>query len=444
MPKNRAHGDGALYKIRGGKLWRGVVDLGRDPDTGKRRQKSVTSRTKSGANDKMQEIRDQIRELGAPIDKSATVERWAGEWLEKIAKPNIDPSTFSGYASAIRVWIVPTIGRKRVAQLNPSDVRSVLDRMRDAGRSTSLMRTCHIVMGEMLDAARSERLCARNVARDVPRPGGRIDKRIVESKRSAFSAEQGVSLLKAASHLDVARGSRFWFKLLGGQRQGEILGASLDDLHLSDEPGQSTYQVNWKLEELEREHGCDPQNPCGKKYGAYCPAAKWRVPDDFEMIQVQGRWHLTRPKSNTGKVVPLIDPLAEAIRRHLAASAGQPNPHRLVWHNPDGSPIDPAVDQQEWRDLLVAAEIIQPTEAVPRGTALTGHVARHTTVTILASLGYDMQLIGEIVGQSSVAVTEMYRHASLQEKQAAMAALGDKLDAGVLGAEWGNSKSIGA
>lgn len=436
MPKKRSHGDGGLYQIRGGKLWRGVVDLGVDPDTGKRRQKVVTSRTKSGANDKMKEVRDQIREFGAPIDKSATVERWSEEWLQKVAKPNVDPSTFAGYRSAVNVWIVPAIGGKRVAQLKPSDVRTVLDKMRTAGRSTSLMRTCHIVMGEMLDAAKAERLCARNVARDVSRPGGRIDKRIVASKRTSLTVDQGIALLDAASHLPVSAGSRFWFKLLAGQRQGEILGASIDDLHLSDTRGESMYQVNWKLEELERDHGCDPEHPCGKKYGAYCTNPHWRVPDDFEKIQIQGRWHLTRPKSNTGKVVPLIEPVAEAIRRHLALTADQPNPHRLIWHNADGSPIDPAVDQQEWRDLLVTAKIIGPEQAMPKGTKLTGHVARHTTVTILASLGYDLQLIGEIVGQSSTAVTEMYRHASMEEKRAAMQALGDKLSAGLLEAAW--------
>ncbi|WP_188043701.1 tyrosine-type recombinase/integrase [Changpingibacter yushuensis] len=420
MPKKRSHGDGALYSIRNGQLWRGVIDLGTDPATGKRLQKTVTSRTKTGALAKMQKVRDEIRDFGAPLDKTVTVGRWAEEWLEKIAKPNVDPSTFAGYRSAVNVWVKPTIGRKRVAQLKPSDVRAVLDTMRDKGRSTSLMRSCHIVMCEMLDGAKDERICARNVARDVTRPGGRTDKRIVASTRTSFTTEQGVAILEAAARLPVGQATRFWFKMLAGQRQGEILGASLADLDLD----AGTYQVNWKLEELERDHGCNPKNPCGKKYGAYCSNPVWRVPDDFEKKQVSGRWHLTRPKSKTGKIVPLIPPLVEALRLHVQAQADQPNPNGLIWHNLDGTPIDPAVDQQEWRELLVAANIITPEQAVPRGTTLTGHVARHTTVTVLASFGVDFQLIGEIVGQSSLQVTEMYRHASSEEKMNAMKKLG--------------------
>lgn len=413
MPKTRGHGDGGLYQIRNKTMWRGVLDLGFDED-GKRIQKYVHSKSKKACRDKLDELKREIEEHGAPLDKQVTVEVWAAKWLETVAKPNVDPKTYSSYASMSKKWIVPTLGRKKVSSLKPSDVRTLRQVMTDAGKSVSMLRQGHIILSLMLDAAKGEGLCRENVAKDVKKPGATKGKTAV--KRGAFSTVEAIRILQAAADLGDTEGSRWWFKLLTGQRQGEILGATIDDLDLDD----GLYAVNWKLEDLRRDHGCEGE-PCGKKYAAYCPQAVWRVPDDYEKIHLQGAWHLTRPKSKTGRVAPLIPPLVEVMRRHLAATADVPNPHGLVWHKVDGSPILPIDDNQAWRDLLLSAGIITADEAVPSGTEKTGHWARHTTVTILASLGVDMQLIGEIVGHSSTEVTEIYRHASAAEKKAAMA-----------------------
>lgn len=416
MPKERDHGLGALYEIRGGTLWRGVVDLGYTPD-GKRDQRYVHAKTKGACSKKLEKLKAEVEQYGEPLGRSVTLASWAETWLETVARPDVDPKTYSGYAGVVRNWIVPAIGRKKVAALKPSDVLAVRKAIGDANRGTSTARQAHVVLSMMLNAAKAERLCRTNVAENVRKPGGK--RAPAPETRGALTTPQTVAILHAAS-LDPA-GSRWWFKILTGQRQGEILGATLADLDLD----AGLYAVSWKLEELRRDHGCPPDEPCGYTQPARCPAATWRIPDDFEKRHLTGAWHLTRPKSKTGRVVPLVPQLVEAIRRHLDATADQPNPYGLIWHNPDGSPILPKDDAQQWRDLLVAAKVITPGEAVPGGTALTGHWTRHTVVTILASLGVDFQLIGEIVGHSSAQVTSIYRHALDVEKRAAMDALGD-------------------
>lgn len=412
MPKKRGHGDGGLYLVKSTGLYRGTLELGFD-ENGKRIQKQVHAKTKEACRRKLEDLKDEVRLHGAPLDKQVTVEAWAAKWLETVAKPNVDPKTYSSYASMSKKWIVPTLGRKKVSTLKPSDVRALRQVMTDAGRSVSMLRQGHIVLSLMLDAAKAEGMCRENVAKDVKKPTAAKGRAVV--KRGAFTTVEAVRILQAAADLGDAEGSRWWFKLLTGQRQGEILGATIADLDLDD----GMYAVNWKLEDLRREHGCSDE-PCGKKYAAYCPQATWRVPDGYEKTHLTGAWHLTRPKSKTGRVAPLIPPLVEVMRRHLAATAGAPNPHGLVWHKEDGSPILPIEDNQAWRELLLSAGIITADEAVPSGTEKTGHWARHTTVTILASLGVDMQLIGEIVGHSSTEVTEIYRHAGAEEKRAAM------------------------
>jgi len=428
MPKKRDHGQGGLYQItrkrtlkdgtvREYTLWRGVADLGIGPD-GKRLQPAVHAKTQREAKRKLDELMDEIRENGTPADKSTTMAQWAPRWLEEIAKPNVDPKTYRNYRTAVTRRIVPLLGRKKVHAITPSDVRALRDYVIETqGLSSSTAREAYIALNGILTAAVTERIIRKNPAEGVKAP------KAAKSARGAIPGEQVLAILRTAALMPNAAGARWWFKLLGGQRQGEILGATLEDLDLD----AGYYQVNWKLEELSREHGCTGGNAapsCGKKRAAFCPDARWELPDGFEKRHLTGAWHLTEPKSQTGRVVPLIPQLVEAIRRHLAATADQPNPHGLIWHMPDGSPITPRDDAEQWRNLLQAAGVITAEQNRPKGTELTGHVARHTAVTVMASLGVDHQLIGEIVGHSSTKVTEIYRHADQVEKAAAAAKLG--------------------
>lgn len=404
MGKKRTHGDGGLYYIPSRKLWRGTVELGYD-ETGKRIQRQVHARTQRDCRDKLETLKAEIHDHGAPLNRQTRLREWAERWLETVARVEVDPKTYSTYRSLTRNWIIPTIGRKIVATLKPSDVRDLHRAILDAGRSTSTARQTHVVLSMMLAAARADRLCSENVAEHVKRPTG---KATVE--RGAIPTPDALRILRRAAEMPDSAGSRWWFKLIGGQRQGEILGATLADLDLD----AGVYVVDWKLEEIARDHNCG--GTCGRKRGANCPDAVWRIPRDFEHHHLQGRFHLTRPKSETTKVLPLIPQLATAIGRHLEATEDAPNPHGLIWRNPDGSPISARQDAQEWRALMESAGI---TDA-----AITGHWARHTVVTILASLGVDHQLIGEIVGHSSTQVTELYRHSQATERRAAMEALG--------------------
>jgi len=57
------------------------------------------------------------------------------------------------------------------------------------------------------------------------------------------------------------------------------------------------------------------------------------------------------------------------------------------------------------------------------------HDARHTCVTLLLNLGVPPHIVREIVGHSAIDVTmEIYAHASLEEKRAALQKLVDRLE----------------
>ena len=419
MPKKRSNGDGALYYLSSRKLWRGIVEGGIDM-AGRRHRFYVHARTQKECREKLEQLKEDVAKHGQPLNRSITLAQWTATWLAHSVRET-DPKTFNANKSALNKWILPHLGHLKLRALRPSHVRELRSTILDAGLSPSTA-TRHLgVLSKVLNDAIDEKLLEDNPVPVATRSLSRIKKPI--SSRTALTVQESIAVLQTAAGFSPALASRFWFKLLTGQRQGEILGASITDLTLGEDA--SFYTVAWKLEELKWAHACSPA--CGLRWPRSCPDRVLEVPDGFEYKHLEGRYYLTRPKSLEGRVVPLLKPCADLLRAHLTLTEGSPNPHGLIWRNDDGSPIDAKQDAAEWRELLFTAGVITAKENRAGGTKLTGHVARHTVVTLLSALGVDAQLIGEIVGHSSVDVTALYRHASMDEKAQAMKKLGEAL-----------------
>lgn len=440
MPKQRGSGEGGLYPVfkhgcdpaqpcgkparecpKAKSMFRGVVDVGFWPD-GRRRQKTVYGRTKTDARDKLRRLQTEIAQYGAPLDKNVTVEQWAKHWLETVCRPTLKPAALRAYTSTVNKWIVPTIGKKRLAQLRPSDLRAVYSAIDKAGL-VSMGAKAHTVMSSMLEAARLDGAIRANIAHDVIAPKeAKVD-------RDALTTDAALRVLQtAARHVD---GTRWWIALLAGLRQGERTGATLDSIDFENH----TFTARWSLTEAKFEHGCgepaDGAWPCGMKRGGSCPQRALVLARNLEHRPLDGRLILVRPKSGKPRTFPMIPQLEEALKRYLEATADAPNPHGLIWRAPDGSPITPNEDQAAWRDLLREAGLITPEQVAPpkdrpAGTpdVPTTHWARHTTATVLMELGVPSKVIGEIVGHASVRITERYQHVTSKEAQAAMDAIG--------------------
>ncbi|WP_353809118.1 tyrosine-type recombinase/integrase [Agromyces sp. SYSU T00194] len=408
MPKKRSPGDGGLYYDQNKRLWRGVVDVGFWPD-GRRRQKEVTSRSQAKARQKLEQIKAEIRDHGAPLDRRTKLADWADRWLATVGRQTLKPNTLTAYESTAKNWIVPAIGHRPVAQLLPSDVRGMLQRVLDSGRGTATARKAHAVLSVMLDAARLEGLTGRNVAADVEPPKVRPIR-----ERRALSTEEAFAVLHTAA--SAPDGTRWWMSILSGIRQGERLGATLDALDLDN----GIFNVEWSLDEVTSDHGCgEPDGgvwPCGYKRGASCPQARLRVAADLEYHRLQGRLCLVRPKSGKPRAVPLVDAVVVALRRHVEATSHLPNPHGLIWRHPDGAPFTPKQDEQAWRDVVREAGIVDD---------VTSHTARHTTATVLMELGVDAKVVAEIVGHVNIETTRKhYQHVSSEAARAAAELVG--------------------
>jgi hypothetical protein len=60
----RPHGDGSVYFDASKGCYVGTIELGRDPDTGKRRRRKVSAATKAEARVKLDDLRTEFRKSG--------------------------------------------------------------------------------------------------------------------------------------------------------------------------------------------------------------------------------------------------------------------------------------------------------------------------------------------------------------------------------------------
>jgi len=410
------------YKTSAGTTrYRARVPVGYQPN-GTTRYRSVTASTYREAQNKATALLREIKEHGAPVDRSTRFADYAQRWLRDKTH-DVRPKTRSMYASIINQHISPIAG-KPISAIITSDVRDLINNARahdnkggDAGpASLSVKRQIRTTINQIMMSALADEIIDRNPVLPINLPK---QQKAVDA-RNKFSVLEMRAMLEASSRMDVRDGARWWFRLLTGLRQGEILGASWEDYDAKTQ----LYRVNWKLQALVRDHGCgnpiDGAYPCGRVKGGLCPKAVWRIPDGYEMTPIKGQWALTRPKSKTGRIVPIIDPLAEVLKRLRKATKDEPNPHGLFFHDPAGNTIDPDDDERGFDDLMRSVGI-DPGDH-------TGHETRHSVVSLLAAAGVDFQLIEQIVGHGSIEMVERYRHPDDSERLRAMETLDSALD----------------
>lgn len=189
--------------------------------------------------------------------------------------------------------------------------------------------------------------------------------------------------------------------------------------------------MHWQLQRLPWRHGCDDPHACGQQLHRHaCPEVCARHQDQKNCVR-QAKGHLRpcpkgctrhasrcprrqggglvfrRPKGRSKRELTLPQPLIALLRQHkIAQDAEQDvygdewNPHGLVFVNPDGSPLDPRDDWEDWGELLRRAGV--------RRVRL--HDGRHTAGTLLMAQGTHVRVVQRILGHADVRTTQRYTH----------------------------------
>ncbi len=403
--KRRDYGSGSIYQRADGK-WVGAAMAGWT-ERGTRRRITVVCATEAQAKSRLRKKLADI-EAGAAVEVSdrRTVKSWADEWLPIIER-ELRPTSYTATASAVRRWIVPTIGHRRFSDLSPADVRSVADAMRKAGRSSSSQRRVHSDLLQLLKAAQAEGYPVAPRVLAVKAPEKAV------SDRDAVPVPDALAMLAKAAE-DPA-GARWVAAFLQGLRQGEALGLTREAIDFE----RNAITISWQLQPLPYVVARDR-------------SSGFRVPDGYEVRQVRGRWHLVRPKSRAGwRVVPMVPWMSSALSTWLADAPQAPL--GLVWHHPKGDP--PKRDDAAWYALQEASGVHHPTRTVMvDGKSVpapyTIHEARHTTATLLLEAGVDPAVIAAILGHASIVTTRGYQHVRIGPARDALEKVAKRLGMG--------------
>lgn len=363
--------------VRRGDGYSIVVELDRDPITGKRRQKWHSGyRTKRDAERALSEIVASVH-AGAYVEPTKqTLTEFVTDWLAAI-EPTIRPSTHHSYARNLRLHVLPHLGSVQLRRVDAGMLNALYAALLADGKLTTAnggsgglsprsVRYIHtIVHRAFRDAVRWGRI-ARNPAdaADPPRASA-----VVRPTMSTWTADQVRAFLEhTAEHRLYAA---YLLLATTGMRRGEALGLRWSDLDL----------------------------------------AAGRASISQTVIMVHHDIQIGAPKTARGRRTVALDPgTVLALREHrqrqlaerLLMGAGFAD-HGLVFCRPDGGPLHPERFSRTFSRESAHAGL----------PAIRLHDLRHTWATLALSAGEHPKIVQERLGHANVSITlDVYSHVS--------------------------------
>lgn len=411
-----ANGRSTIYFGSDG-CWHGRVTMG-IKDNGQPDRRHIKRRG-DGAYDAVVEAVQRLeneRKEGAaraPRSKSQTVADWLTYWLEEIARPRIRYKTYEGYENDIRNHLIPRIGAHKMERIQhePERFEKVYAQLTKAGLGQYTLHHVHITARAAFREAKKRKVITENPFEIVKAP------RVDEEEVDPYEIEEVRDILEAA--LQRRNGVRFVLALAIGTRKGESIAFRWAWLNKKTK----VLRVRQQRQRHTYRHGCnDPVacvsmrhklKPCPKackshkrkcpppcqpgctKHAMYCPERIGGMVD----VDV---------KSRAGRRgVRLPDQLFNLLMEHEKAQAADRELAGDLWFEsdfmftqPNGKPIDPRSDHNEWKALLADAGV--------RDARL--HDARHTAATVLLLLGVPLPVVMEIMGWSNAKIAKRYQH----------------------------------
>lgn len=351
---------GSIKKNKQTGKWDFVIDIGKDPLTGKRKQKRRRGfETKKEAEKALAALLNEVNE-GTYIEPSKQLySDYLNKWL-KGKEHSLSIQTLKLYKSYMKTHIVPALGHLKLSALNPLHIQEFVTELRNKGLSQTTVKRIFNVVNASLNSAVKMELIKKN-------PASAIEKPKWDSKEITIWNLQEVS-----SFLKVAKSSPYYIAFLlaimTGMRQGEILALRWKDIDFENE----CLYVRQTLTHDGKEF----------KNGAKSKAGNRSIGLDTHTISVL--------KQQRKKVV------ANKLKYGIAY-----NDFDLVVCSSKGKPINPRNLLRTFNNLVTKANL-------PK---IRFHDLRHTHASLMLQQGENIKLISERLGHSSVKITlDIYSH----------------------------------
>ena len=359
--------------IKRGDKWAFVMELLRDPATGKRRQKWFSGYdTRKEAVAARNAIRAEIATDTFVERSRQTVHEFLDDWLEAV-EPTLSPSTFHSYERNLRLHVKPRIGALRLPELDAGMINQLYaeapcrGKPRPTGRPQGPDRALHphdpasSVQGRRPMGSTPRQPCrsgrsSRHNGRCLPRDGhlGRRDPGVVlERARTTNDRYYAAWYLTATT----------------GLRRGEALGLRWADLNL--QTGRASIRQT--------------------------------------LVCVNHEVQISSPKTtNSRRAIALDQGTIAVILGHRDAQAARkadvgdawPD-HDLILTLTDGRPIHPERFSREFDRRI-------KRWGLPR---IRLHDLRHTWATLALQAGVHPKVVSERLGHANISITlDTYSH----------------------------------
>ncbi|SHG13839.1 Phage integrase family protein [Jatrophihabitans endophyticus] len=403
---------GEVLRPDGTKVWRVRRTLAYDPVTRKTTVVAGEGKTPKEAYERLERnvLRREVlmglkspEELYSPLPAklSTTVKEFLKEWA-----PKQDWSEQTRGAQlrrmALHINDGQGVGHIKLRMLTISDCQSFLDRLKakkakDGSQllSGTAQRAVVLLLKGALDDAKDQQLILANPmdAIEVPQRN-EVDKEHIKRVKSwlplqVFKAIEGDEL------------EALWALFFLGMRQSERLGLT-DDRVFLDAKNPRIEIRQQLLRHTDGERGTNTLYIAQRTKSKKSRRDIQLVEPWLSIVRAHRRKQLARRKKFTPE------------HRELLAAQGF---DKLLFTREDGTPIRHQIENAEWKALLKRA----------RATEIVGHDARHITVSLLSSLGYDAATIMRITGWSSTAMMAVYDHQTAAITRAPLEELGKVL-----------------
>lgn len=166
--KTRGNGEGTIYN--NGKYWVGQVTVGRDPDTGKYIRKTIYSKTRREAQEKITEIQSQYNKGEYLKESDMTVSEWVKYWLENFKSNSINATSYSAYNNRIKQHIIKPFGNIKLKDLNSLQIQEYYNKMKNDGFSNNYIKENKMVLNSALSQAMKLDMIKKNVCGNIILP----------------------------------------------------------------------------------------------------------------------------------------------------------------------------------------------------------------------------------------------------------------------------------
>ena len=345
---------GAGYQI--------VVDIGRDPITNKRKQKSIGGfKTKKEAEKALAQYISKIEKGEYFEAEKISLKEFLDHWLETYAKVNVAPKTFIRYKEFCNT-INNYIGHNKLNQIKPAHIQKFYSVLIDEGRlSNSTILKIHRMLHLALKHAVMWQMIINNPTEAVTAP------RVKKTEMSVWDSDTANKFLNDIKETPIYIPTLL--ALTTGMRQGEICALKWDNINFSN----GTISVVNSLQRL------------------------------------NGKLVIKPPKTDKSiRNISLMDFTIKELKEHrkkqleyklLFGENYQDENFVCAWE--DGRPMDPHYVSSKFAKLV--KQLNYPK--------IRFHDLRHTHATMLLQQGVNPKIVQERLGHSQVTVTlDIYSH----------------------------------